>query len=302
MRTVVFAYQSIGHACLEEVLRQGHDVAAVVTVEDDPNENIWFQSVADLARSAGLPVLLPGDPNGPETIWNIRSLAPDIIFSFYYRYMMKPELLEIAPRGALNMHGSYLPKYRGRCPVNWVLVHGETETGVTLHYMVERPDAGDIVAQRKFPIEFTDTAQDIYEKMIPAARDIMVEVLPLLDAGTAPRIPQDPSQASYFGGRKPADGRFEWSWPALRIYNLVRAVTHPYPGAFVETPQGKLLVWSCWPEAAAVRADPGTLLETSADGVRVATGEGSLLLRTVQPEGGPEVGGADIPPLVAGTL
>lgn len=295
MKVVVFAYQSIGYVCLEELVCQGHEVALVATVPDDPGENIWFQSVAELARSLGLPVVMPDNPNTPEFVEHVRRLQPDIIFSFYYRHMLKPDLLALPPLGALNMHGSYLPKYRGRCPVNWVLIHGEQETGVTLHYMVAKADAGDIVGQRKFPITFEDTALDLYRKMIPAAREVLAEALPLLAAGTAPRIVQDPSQASYFGGRKPADGLFQWSWPPLRIYNLVRAVTHPYPGAFVETPAGRLMVWACrpvegWPGEAA----PGTVLAVEAEGPVIATRDGALRILAAQINDKAEATGAQV--------
>lgn len=293
MRVVVFGYHNIGYVCLQELLKQGHDVAAVVTHEDDPNEEIWFQSVPRLAREAGLPTYTPDDPNTEEFVALIRALQPELLFSFYYRHMLKAPLLALPSRGCLNLHGSYLPHYRGRCPVNWVLVNGESETGVTLHYMVEKPDAGDIVAQRQVPIRFEDTAATLYEKLTAAAGALFSETLPLLAAGTAPRVAQDHSQASYFGGRKPADGHFDWAWAAERIYNLVRAVTHPYPGAFTEFGGRKLLVWQCLPvgdESAA--APPGTITALTPEGPVLATGQDHLLLHTVQLEGEAERTGA----------
>ncbi|MFO1370950.1 MAG: formyltransferase [Candidatus Competibacteraceae bacterium] len=153
-------------------------------------------------------------------------------FSFYYRRMLSPELLAIAPRGALNMHGSLLPKYRGRVPVNWAILHGETETGATLHYMTAKPDAGDIVGQTAVPILPDDTAQEVFDKVTVAAELTLYRALPALLAGTAPRIVQDLTKGSYFSGRKPEDGRIDWTWPAARIHNLIRAVAPPYPGAF----------------------------------------------------------------------
>lgn len=294
MRVIVFGYHNIGYACLQELLRQGHEVVAVVTHEDDPNEEIWFNSVPQLARKSGLPTYTPDNPNTDEFVALLRGLQPDIVFSFYYRHMLKTPLLTLAPRGALNLHGSYLPAYRGRCPVNWVLVNGETETGVTLHYMVEKPDAGDIVAQRKVPISFKDTALTLYGKLTAAAQEMFAEILPLLAAGTAPRLPQDQSQASYFGGRRPADGEFGWDWPALRIYNLVRAVTHPYPGAYVPWRGQQLLVWRCLPlETPTDGAVPGTIVALDPRGPVVATGEGALLLQSVQLPGQPEIAATD---------
>jgi methionyl-tRNA formyltransferase len=140
------------------LLRSGDEVAAAVTHLDAATEPRWFGSVSALAREHGVPVRTPIDPNAPCEIDAVGSLRPDVIFSFYYRRLLGLELLQISTLGALNLHGSLLPRYRGRCPLNWVLVNGETETGVTLHHMIERPDAGDIVARRPIGIAFDDTA------------------------------------------------------------------------------------------------------------------------------------------------
>lgn len=142
MKAVVLAYHNIGCVGIEALLRHGFEIAAVFTHKDDPDENVWFDSVAQLAASRGIPVFAPEDINHPLWVERIRTMNPDIIFSFYYRHMVKPAILEIPHAGCLNLHGSLLPAYRGRCPVNWVLVNGETETGVTLHHMTPQPDAG----------------------------------------------------------------------------------------------------------------------------------------------------------------
>ncbi len=231
-RAVVFAYHNVGVRCLKVLLAHGVDVALVVTHADNPSEQIWFDSVATTAADYGIPVIAPEDPNVPEELRRIRELVPDFLFSFYYRQMLMPELFAIAARGALNMHGSLLPKYRGRVPVNWAIIHGETETGATLHYMVEKPDAGDLVAQTTVPILPDDTAKEVFDKVTVAAELTLHHALPALLAGTAPRIAQDLSKGCYFSGRKPEDGCIDWNWPATRIHNLVRAVAPPYPGAF----------------------------------------------------------------------
>lgn len=230
-RAVVFAYHNVGYRCLSVLLAHGVDVALVVTHRDNPNENIWFDNVQQLAELHGIPVITPDDPNVPEVIEQIRALQPDFFFSFYYRLMLKRELLAIPKSGALNMHGSLLPKYRGRVPVNWAIIHGETETGATLHYMTEKPDNGDIVAQQAVPILSDDTAHEVFQKVTVAAEMALNDVLPALLAGTAPRIKQDLSQGGYFGGRKPEDGVIDWSKSAQEVHNLVRAVAPPYPGA-----------------------------------------------------------------------
>jgi methionyl-tRNA formyltransferase len=228
---IVFAYHNVGVRCLSVLLAHGVEVPLVVTHRDNPKENIWFSSVQRLAELHGIPVITPDNPNVPEVVDQIRASQPDFLFSFYYREMLKRELLGIPARGALNMHGSLLPKYRGRVPVNWAIIHGETETGATLHYMTEKPDNGDIVAQQAVPILPDDTALEVFNKVTVAAEMALNGVLPALIAGTAPRMKQDLSQGGYFGGRKPEDGVVDWSQSAQQIHNLVRAVAPPYPGA-----------------------------------------------------------------------
>ncbi|MBU4179897.1 MAG: formyltransferase, partial [Actinobacteria bacterium] len=244
MKAIVLAYHNMGCAGIEALLRHGVEIQAVFTHKDDPRESIWFRSVAELAALRGIPVYAPDDINHPLWRDKIRKLKPDVLFSFYYRQMVRPALLDIPAKGCLNLHGSLLPKYRGRCPVNWVLVNGEKETGVTLHYMTPKPDDGDIVAQVKVTIAAADTALTLFDKMTEAASRLLDNALPQLIAGKAPRTKQDHSQATYFVGRKPADGEIDWSRSAGEIYNLVRAVTRPYPGAFTRVGDRKLIVWS----------------------------------------------------------
>ncbi len=233
-RAVVFAYHDVGVRCLKTLLSARIAVPLVVTVRDDPKENRWFASVADTAQEYGLPVVMPDDANGPEFAERVAQLQPDFIFSFYYRSMLGEHLLHSARRGALNMHGSLLPKYRGRAPVNWAILNGERETGATLHYMVERADAGDIVDQLAVPILEDDDALAVFGKVTAAAEIVLARSLPGLVAGDAPRRPQLLEPGQYFGRRTAADGRIDWSQPAVRIHNLVRAVAPPFPGAFTE--------------------------------------------------------------------
>jgi methionyl-tRNA formyltransferase len=229
---VVFAYHNVGVQCLSVLLAHKVDVALVVTHTDNPAEQIWFDSVMRLAARHGVPTITPEDPNTSDTIERIRALQPDFLFSFYYRNMLKAPLLALPARSALNMHGSLLPKYRGRVPVNWAVIKGETETGATLHYMTEKPDAGDIVGQQAVPILPDDTAADVFVKVTAAAVAVLDTHLPALIAGNAPRIPQNLAAGSYFGGRKPDDGRIDWRMSAAKVHDLVRGVAPPYPGAF----------------------------------------------------------------------
>jgi len=282
MKTIVFAYHSMGCAGLRALLRHGFEVVAVFTHTDDPAENIWFESVAELAASEGIPVFAPADVNHPLSVAKIRALNPEIGFSFYYRRLLRPALLECFPKGCLNLHGSLLPKYRGRCPVNWVLVNGEPETGVTLHYMTPRADDGDIVAQRRVGIDVEDTARSLFEKLLAAADPLLDDALPALLAGTAQRTPQDDRQATYFGGRTPADGEIDWAADAAAVRNLVRAVTHPYPGAFTHHGERKFFLWQVT-EVPGRTGEPGTVL--SADPLTVACGKGAVRVDYAQAEG-----------------
>jgi methionyl-tRNA formyltransferase len=270
---LVFAYHDVGFECLDVLIRRGENIVAVITHEDNPHEQIWFRSVADLAKGSSIPVYTPESVNTPAWVGRIRDWNPDLIFSFYYRNMIREEILNIPRLGAFNMHGSLLPRYRGRVPINWAVLHGEKETGVTLHYMVKRADAGDIVDQETVPIGPDDTAQDVFRKAVKAARLVLERRIDDLTKGTAPRRKQDESRATYFGGRKPEDGRIDWTQSAGSIYNLIRAVTHPYPGAFTEVDGKKLLIWRAQP----VKATGGTPGEVmSVDPLIIATGSESL--------------------------
>ena len=228
---VVFAYHNVGVACLDVLLKHGVDVPLVVTHVDNPTETIWFDSVARLADAHCIAVVTPDAANTEAFIEQLRALAPDFIFSFYYRHMLAPAVLATAKRGAFNMHGSLLPKYRGRVPINWAIIKGETETGATLHEMVEKPDAGRIVGQQVVPIGPDETAEKVFGKVTAAAATVLDAALPGLIAGTAVLETQDLSKGSYFGGRRPEDGVIDWHAPAQSIHNLVRAVAPPYPGA-----------------------------------------------------------------------
>ncbi|WP_181902091.1 formyltransferase, partial [Ectopseudomonas oleovorans] len=239
---IVFAYHDIGCAGLAALIQAGYPIAAVFTHPDDPSENRFFGSVAQLCARHGIPVHAPEDVNHPIWVERIRALEPDFIFSFYYRNLLSGDVLACAKRGAYNLHGSLLPRYRGRAPANWVLVNGETETGVTLHRMVKRADAGPIVAQKRVEIAPDDTALTLHAKLRETSQALLNEVLPILASATVQEREQDESQATTFGRRSAADGELEWSRPAVELGNLVRAVTQPYPGAFGWIGDRKLIV------------------------------------------------------------
>ena len=229
---VVFAYHDIGVRCLEALLELGIDLRLVVTHRDNESEDIWFGSVEEVATRNGITVITPDNVNADAVIAQVSQCEPDFIFSFYYRQMLCKALLDIPARGAFNVHGSLLPKYRGRVPVNWAIIHGEKECGVSLHRMEIKPDAGNLLAQAAVSILRNDTAYDVFQKLKCAAETLLMEVVPEMLAGSVIEMPLDLEKGSYYPGRKPEDGRIDWRLPAKDIHNLVRAVAPPYPGAF----------------------------------------------------------------------
>ena len=242
MHAVVFAYHDVGVNCLNALLNAGIQVDLVITHGDDPNETVWFGSVAKVCAEKNIPFITPSANELVGLIPKIQALAPDYIFSFYYRFMIPQQILACAKIAALNMHGSLLPKYRGRAPVNWAILHGETETGASLHVMEAKPDAGDIVGQAAVNIDPNETATDVFGKVSQAAVSVIDSALPSLLKGTVPRRPNELQKGSYFGGRKPADGQIHWNQTAKQVHNLVRAVAPPYPGAFTDHDGKRMIV------------------------------------------------------------
>jgi len=275
VKCLAFAYSEIGVESIQTLLDLGETVCGVITHRDHPNEARWFRSVEELAVRQGIAVIMPDDPNTPDVLAWARDRQPDIVFSFYYRKMLGQPLLELGRLGAYNMHGSLLPKFRGRAPVNWAIIEGATETGLTLHEMIKSPDAGDIVAQEGVVIGPDENAREVFDKLVPVARRLLTRVVPLLREGRAPRRAQNPAEARYFGARTPADGIIDWSQPAKRIHNLVRALTRPYPGAFTYVNGRKLFIWKGADRSiAAPRGKPGEVISAGDQGVDVATGSG----------------------------
>jgi len=242
IRALVFAYHNVGVGCIKALLDAGIQIELVVTHADDPHENIWFASVAALCQERGIPYVQPEASDLLELLPQFQKIVPDYIFSFYYRYLISTAILDTARIAALNMHGSLLPKYRGRAPVNWAVLHGETETGASLHIMEAKPDAGDIVGQEAVPIDPDEDATAVFSKVSNAAVHVMQTALPALLEGRVPRTPNVLANGSYFSGRKPEDGRIQWSQNALQVHNLIRAVAPPYPGAFADWQGARMVI------------------------------------------------------------
>ncbi|MCL6363920.1 bifunctional UDP-4-amino-4-deoxy-L-arabinose formyltransferase/UDP-glucuronic acid oxidase ArnA [Pectobacterium carotovorum subsp. carotovorum] len=284
MKAIVFAYHDIGCVGLEALKLAGYEIQAVFTHSDAPGENHFYASVAKAAAEMDVPVFAPEDINHPLWVNRIRELAPDVIFSFYYRTLLSDDILQLPAFGAFNLHGSLLPRYRGRAPVNWVLVNGETQTGVTLHKMVSRADAGDIVAQSVVAIDDDDTALTLHGKCRTAAAALLAQQLPLIRSREITLTPQDESRASYFGRRTAADGLIDWHKSAREINNLIRAVTEPYPGAFTFLGERNVTIWRARVVKDKIGGEPGAILSTSP--LVVSCGEDALEIVSGQSETG----------------
>ena len=278
-RILFFGYSEVGYDCLSLLLERGDHVVALITHEDNPHEKIWFKTPAVAAREKSIPVFTPARVNTPEWIERIAALQPDLILSVYYRAMISSKILALPRLGAFNLHGSLLPKYRGRAPINWAVLHGEPRIGMTLHRMVKSADAGAIVDQEGVDIGPRNTAEQAFRQVLPCARRVLARQIDALLAGTARETPQDEAQATYFGGRQPEDGRIQWTQTSTQIFNLIRAVTDPYPGAFTEVGGTRLMVWWGGPDSRAARGKrgaPGEVLSLSP--LVVATADGALEL------------------------
>ncbi|MDD3180276.1 MAG: formyltransferase [Opitutaceae bacterium] len=286
-RILFFGYSEAGYTCLDLLLSRGDNVVALITHEDNPHEKIWFKTPAVAAREHGVPVHTPQGVNTPEWIARIAAMQPELILSVYYRNMISTKILDLARLGAFNIHGSLLPKYRGRAPVNWAVLNGEPRIGMTLHRMVRQADAGAIVDQEGVDLGPRDTAKQAFLKVLPCARRVLERQIDALLAGTARETPQDDSQATYFGGRKPEDGRINWAQTSAQIFNLIRAVTDPYPGAFTDAGPARLMVWWAEPDSPVARGRhgrPGEVL--SLIPLVIATGDGALELTRTEWRGG----------------
>lgn len=284
MKAVLFAYHEVGAAALDAMLRNKIDVVAVFTHRDDPSEGGWFRSVAMVAAKHGIPVHAPDDINHSIWIERVRDMGPDALVSAHYRKMIGSDMLDVCPNHCYNIHASMLPKYRGRCPINWALVNGETETGVTLHHMTVAADAGDIVAQQSVVIDDDDTAAILTARIVEVTGSMLDTALPLLVGGTATRTAQDSSAATTFPGRCPEDGCIDWSDDAATIHNLVRAVAHPWPGAFTFAGERKVLVWESTVVPGASEVAEGTVLSLAP--LTVACGKDAIQIDAGQAEDG----------------
>ena len=259
-RIIFFGFGDVGQKCLKFLLENDYNVVAVFTHDTDPHEANWFDLPEKLAKDFFIPVFKPPTLKTQKWFRKVRYLKPDLILSIYYRNFIPEEIFSQARLGAYNMHGSYLPSYRGRAPLNWSIINGEDHCGVSLHVMEKSFDTGDIVCQQKVPFGPEEYVGQIQPRVAQAAVDVLKSAIGPILSGKPNLVKQDCSKASYFGKRTPEDGRIDFSKSARAVFNLIRGVSKPFPGAFTEIDGKKLIIWRAKIGESANGCPPGTLL------------------------------------------
>ncbi len=284
MRTVWVSFDTIGRDCLEAASDAGAEIVGVVTLPGpiDPNRSGQC-AFDDVAARLGAVLHETRDINAEDTLAAVRELEPELVFVVGWSQLVRDPFIELANEGVFGMHPTLLPRHRGRAPIPWAILTGLARTGVTLFEIVDATaDSGAIVGQREVEISPDETATTLFARIADAHVELVRALVPQLLARTAPRIPQDPSRASSWPKRSPADGIIDWETRAPYVYDWVRAQTRPYPGAFTFLGDEKVIVWGARPVSLADAAPAGTIVEVLDEGPVVACGEGGLVLEEVQ--------------------
>lgn len=279
------------------LFESGEQIAGLVTLTRERAAGVsGAVDFEPMAREFHVPFLRTSNVNSPECEAWLRKLEPDLLLVVGWTQLLKEPLLRLPKVAALGFHASLLPYYRGRAPVNWAIINGEKETGNTMIVLEPGADEGDIVAQRRIPIGESDTCATIYRQVGQTEVDMLAEVLPIIRNGSLPRRKQDPSEVTVMPKRRPEDGLIKWAKSAYQLHNWVRALTHPYPGAFTYSPstgrERRVWIWSAMPADLPIEgAVPGLVLKDPEGWPVVVTGCGGIRLLSVEAEGEPEVPG-----------
>jgi methionyl-tRNA formyltransferase len=292
-----------GRRCFEALIAAGERPCGIVTLDPAVARFVsgWVP-FDDIAASCGVPLIAVRDLNTQTSIERVAMLRPDLILVIGWTRLLGPAVLRLPSLGAVGFHASLLPKYRGRAPVNWAIINGERETGNTMFFLDEGTDTGDIIDQRRIPIDDSDDCGTLYDKVAAVGVEMLLAQLPALKSGHAPRTPQDERLATVMPRRRPEDGRIDWGRDARALFNWVRGLTHPYPGAFTHLDERRLLIWRATPTDLATDEPPGRLVEAADGWVQVATGRGTLRLASVQWDGETETDGRILAPFIGSTF
>lgn len=302
MRVVFMGYQTWGHRVLAALLTSGHEVPLVITHPSSNHlyETIWNDSVVDLATEHGIPVLERKYANDEGVAAQLREIQPDLLVSSDWRTWVAPEIYALARYGAINVHDALLPRYGGFAPLNWAMVNGEPQVGVTVHFMNEEFDLGDIVVQKTVDVGEEDTVTDLFHKTLGLFAPAVLESLDLIGSGRTEWTKQDPAQATFFHKRSIEDSRIDWTWPARDIANLVRAQVDPYPNAFAYFKGERVRILSAAVSPHRYGGTVGRVFRPEGEGVTVVCGpharggqEYGLVVRRLRTDDGSEYSGAD---------
>ena len=288
MRTVWVSFDTMGRDCLEAAVEVGAEIVGVVTLPGpiDPNRSGQC-AFDDVAARLGAALIETRDVNALETLNAIRKIEPELAFVVGWSQLVHDPFIALACEGVFGMHPTLLPRHRGRAPIPWAILSGLARTGVTLFEIVDSTaDSGAIVGQVEVEIAPDETATSLFARLADAHVQLVRELVPQLLSRSAPRSRQDPSRASSWPKRVPADGIIDWETRAPYLYDWVRAQTRPYPGAFTYFGDDKVIVWGARAVELAADAPAGTIVDVSADGPVVACGEGGLVLEEIQTEAG----------------
>jgi methionyl-tRNA formyltransferase len=292
MRTVWVSDDVIGRDCLDAAARSGAEIVGIVTLPEEPGiDRSARWSFEEEAARFGVPRLETRDVNADDALAWIRALEPELVFVVGWYQLVREPFLALAREGTFGMHPTLLPRHRGRASIPWAILSGLAHTGVTLFEIVDdTADSGAIVGQAVVDVAPDETATSLFDKVSRAHVELLDECVPLLLARTAPRVAQDPSRASSWPRRRPADGIIDWETRAPYLYDWVRAQTRPYPGAFTFLGDEKVVVWRARPVEGAEPAPAGTVVAERPEGPVVACGEGALVLEEIETDGELAVG------------
>jgi methionyl-tRNA formyltransferase len=286
MRVLFFGTSDFAVPSLDALMASGkHEVLSVVTQPDKPQgrgQQVSASPVKQAALRYGLPLLQPARVRAASFLETARDLAPDVLALAAFGQIIPQKLLDLPPYGPINVHGSLLPAYRGAAPIQYAILNGESETGITTMWMDATLDTGDILLKRVVPIDPEDTTGTLVPKMAQAGAELLLETLDLLAEGSCPRTPQDHNSATFSPPITPEDSRVRWDESAERIRNRMRALS-PRPGLFTEIKGKRLKIWSATanPEET---GEPGVVISVNKLGVTVGTVSGALVLTEVQQE------------------
>lgn len=297
MRVVFLGFGTWGVVTLNAILDAGYNVPLVVTHPESKHEYevIWSESVHALASERGIPTAVCLYANDKAVVGLIEEAKPDVIVSSDWRTWLSPAVFNVPTHGSINIHDALLPKYAGFAPINWAIANGETETGVTVHFIQDDFDLGDIIIQQKVPIEFSDTATDIFHKTLPLFSSLPLDALRLIDRKELRTIRQEKGVATFYHKRSERDSFIDWSKSSVDIYNLIRAQSDPYPNAYTFFNNKKLKVKRASLPDRSYCGTPGRVFCRLAAGVVVVCGlsrdsNQGLVLEVIQEEGGAVMG------------